>query len=272
MSCDVEDYFQVSAFEHLISRDDWPVRPSRVERNVDKLLALYDEADARCTFFTLGWVAERLPRVVRKIVDQGHEIASHGYDHKRVTSLTPEQFRDDVVRTKALLEQISGVEVRGYRAPSFSIGLEAEWAHPILEEAGYAYSSSVYPVSHDHYGLPSAPRVPFRINDCGLLEVPMSTVRFGGRNFPVSGGGYFRLLPLRLSKAAIRRINQHEHRPAVFYFHPWEIDPEQPRVPGISVKTRFRHYLNLSRFESRLRDLLESFRWDRMDHVFLGGS
>ncbi|MEO1594045.1 MAG: XrtA system polysaccharide deacetylase [Pseudomonadota bacterium] len=270
MSCDVEDYFQVSSFEHLISREQWPAQASRVERNIDRLLELYDEADTKCTFFTLGWVAERYPKLIRRIVDDGHELASHGYDHKRVTSLTHDAFREDVVRTKGILEQISGSPVRGYRAPSFSIGLEAAWAHPILEEAGYAYSSSVYPVRHDHYGLPSAPRVPFRVNDCGLLEVPMSTVRFGGRNFPVSGGGYFRLLPLRVSKAAIRRINERERRPAVFYFHPWEIDPGQPRVPGTSAKTRFRHYINLGRFESRLINLLKSFQWDRMDRVFLG--
>lgn len=269
MSCDVEDYFQVSAFENLISRDDWRGRASRVERNVDRLLELYDAADTKCTFFTLGWVAEQFPHVIRRIVDADHELASHGYDHKRVTSLSPMEFRDDVVRTKNILEQIGGVPVRGYRAPSFSIGPEAAWAHPILEEAGYVYSSSIYPVNHDHYGLPSAPRVPFRVNDCGLIEVPMSTVRLVGRNFPVSGGGYFRLLPLSVSKAAIRRINDRERRPAVFYFHPWEIDPEQPRVRGISAKTRFRHYVNLNRFESRLRDLLESFRWDRMDRVFL---
>ena len=270
MSCDVEDYFQVSSFEHLISRDDWPGQPSRVARNIDRLLARFDAANTKATFFTLGWVAEQFPEVIRRIVDGGHELASHGYDHKRVSSLTPDAFREDVVRTKGILEDIGGVAVRGYRAPSFSIGPEAAWAFPILEAAGYAYSSSIYPVSHDHYGLPSAPRVPFRVNDSSLIEVPMSTVRFAGRNFPVSGGGYFRLLPLGVSKAAIRRINEQEQRPAVCYFHPWEIDPDQPRVPGISAKTRFRHYVNLGRFERRLQKLLETFRWDRMDRIFLG--
>ena len=269
MSCDVEDYFQVSSFEHLISRDQWKDQASRVERNIDRLLADFDEAGAKGTFFTLGWVAEQYPAMVRRIVDSGHELASHGYDHKRVTSLTQQAFLEDVSRTKAILEDIGGVAIKGYRAPSFSIGAEAAWAHPILEEAGYKYSSSIYPVQHDHYGLPSAPRVPFKVNGGQLIEVPMSTVRFGKRNFPVSGGGYFRLLPFALSKAAIRRINERERRPAVFYFHPWEIDPDQPRVPGISAKTRFRHYVNLDRFESRLKRLLTLFNWDRMDRVFL---
>lgn len=269
MSVDVEDYFQVSAFEHLVSRDDWADIASRIPSNIARILALFDAKNTKATFFTLGWVCEHYPEVVRSIVDAGHEIASHGSDHARIGTLSPKQFRDDVESTRKRLEDVSGTAVTGYRAPSFSIGRETLWAHDVLAEAGYKYSSSIFPVTHDHYGIPDAPRFPFRSASGAILEIPLSSLRMFGRNWPCAGGGYFRLLPLRYSKWAVGRINARERLPAIFYFHPWEIDPEQPRIPGVSVKTRFRHYLNLKKFEFRLTQMLESFRWDRVDRIFL---
>lgn len=270
MSVDVEDYFQVSAFEHTISRSDWDDMPSRLARNVDRILKLFGEHDTKATFFVLGWVADRYPDIVRRIADEGHEVASHGYEHTRVTDLDRNQFLEDVRRTRGLLEDVSGVPVVGYRAPSFSIGADTLWAHDSLLEAGYKYSSSVFPISHDHYGLPAAPRFPFRTSNSGLLEVPLSSLPLFGRNWPCAGGGYFRLLPFAYSRWALGRINRKESMPGVFYFHPWEIDPDQPRVAGLPVKTRFRHYVNLSRFESRLAKMLKHFRWNTMRHVYLG--
>jgi polysaccharide deacetylase family protein (PEP-CTERM system associated) len=270
MSVDVEDYFQVSAFAPHIRREDWDALPCRVERNVDVILGLLDEADARATFFTLGWIAERYPQVVRRIVDNGHELASHGYGHQRASDLTPVQFRDDITRAKRLLEDLGGVAVRGYRAPSFSIGRNNWWAVAELEEAGYEYSSSVYPVRHDHYGMPDAPRFPHRPNgDLGILELPPTTLPFFGRNLPAAGGGWFRLLPYEVSRWMLRRVNLEDQAPCMFYFHPWEVDPEQPRQTGLSAKTRFRHYVNLHRMPGRLRKLLNDFEWDRVDRVFL---
>lgn len=268
MSVDVEEHFQVSAFEGTFERQHWGDLESRVSTNVMRILERFDAADAKATFFTLGWVAERLPDLVRAIVDSGHEIASHGYDHARVRSQTPDQFRDDVSRCKKILEDVAGVAVTGYRAPSFSIGDDTPWAHDTLKEAGYEYSSSIYPISHDHYGMPDAPRSPFRSRPEATLEIPLTTVRFAGRNWPAAGGGYFRLLPLLYSRWAMRRVTQTENRPVVFYFHPWEIDPDQPRVDGLSAATRFRHYVNLSRFEDRLCKILDAYSWDRMDRVF----
>lgn len=265
---DVEDYFQVSALAPYIPRADWDSVPCRVERNVDKILGLLDETDARATFFTLGWVAERYPGIVRRIADGGHEIASHGYAHYRASEQTPEAFRADIQLAKAVLEDVAGVEVKGYRAPSFSIGEANTWAFDCIAECGYRYSSSVYPIRHDHYGMPNAPRFPFQPRD-GLLEVPMTTVRLLNANLPSSGGGYFRLMPYPLTRWMIQRVNAAEGKSAIFYFHPWEIDPEQPRVPGVDLKTRFRHYVNLSRTEERLRRLLTDFAWDRVDSVFL---
>lgn len=272
MSVDVEDYFQVSAFEGTVSRNDWDNMPSRLVRNVDRILELFDEQNTKATFFTLGWVADRFPSVVRKIADAGHEVASHGYDHKRVTRLGQHKFREDVERTRKILEDVSGVAVVGYRAPSFSIGAESLWAHGSLLEAGYQYSSSIFPISHDHYGLPSAPRFPFRLSGCDLLEIPLSTLPMFGQNFPCAGGGYFRLLPLAYSKWAIGRIGREDSMPAVFYFHPWELDPEQPRVDGLPAKAKFRHYLNLRRFEARLVAMLEGFHWSTMRDIYLGES
>jgi polysaccharide deacetylase family protein (PEP-CTERM system associated) len=270
MSIDVEDYFQVSAFAPHIRREDWDSLPCRVERNVDVILALLDEAEAKATFFTLGWIAERYPQVVRRIVDDGHELASHGYGHQRASDLTPEQFRDDITRAKHLLEDLGGVAIRGYRAPSFSISRNNWWAVEELENAGYVYSSSIYPVRHDHYGMPDAPRFAHRPNGAGgILELPPTTVPMLGRNLPAAGGGWFRLLPYELSRWMLRRVNEQEGAPCMFYFHPWEIDPDQPRQAGLTAKTRFRHYVNLQRMPGRLRKLLNDFEWDRVDRVFL---
>jgi polysaccharide deacetylase family protein (PEP-CTERM system associated) len=266
---DVEDYFQVSALAPYIPRDQWDQKPCRVERNVDLILQLLDEADARATFFTLGWIAERYPQLVRRITDNGHEVASHGYQHERATELDRRAFLADIQLAKAVLEDVAGAAVSGYRAPSFSINDANDWAFDCLAEAGYRYSSSIYPIRHDHYGMPDAPRFPYRSRD-GLLEVPITTTRFMSRNWPAGGGGYFRLMPYAMSKWLIRRVNEVDGQSAIFYFHPWELDPGQPRVPGIDAKTRFRHYVNLHRTEDRLRQLLRDFRWDRVDRVFLG--
>jgi polysaccharide deacetylase family protein (PEP-CTERM system associated) len=270
MTCDVEDYFQVQAFFEHIDRKDWPSREPRVERNMDRVLELFEGAGVKGTFFTLGWVAERHPQIVRRIVAQGHELASHGMAHFRADAQTPDEFRADVSQAKRLLEDVGGVPVRGYRAASFSIGAKNLWAFEVLAECGYAYSSSVYPVKHDIYGMPEAPRAPFRPNGAnGLLEVPISTVNLFGRNLPCGGGGYFRLLPYGYSRWAIGRVNRIERRPTTFYFHPWEVDPDQPVTPGIGLKTRVRHYTNLGRMAGRLARVLREFRWDRMDRVFL---
>jgi len=266
---DVEDYFQVSALAPYISRDQWDHTPCRVERNVDCILQLLDEADAHATFFTLGWIAERYPQLVRRITDNGHEVASHGYQHERASELDRRAFLADIRLAKAVLEDVAGAAVSGYRAPSFSINDANDWAFDCLAEAGYRYSSSIYPIRHDHYGMPDAPRFPYRSRD-GLLEVPITTTRFMSRNWPAGGGGYFRLMPYAMSKWLIRRVNEVDGQSAIFYFHPWELDPEQPRVPGIDAKTRFRHYVNLHRTEDRLRQLLRDFHWDRVDRVFLG--
>ncbi len=270
MSIDVEDYFQVSAFAPHIRREDWDALPCRVERNVDVILGLLDEADASATFFTLGWIAERYPQVVRRIVDNGHELASHGYGHQRASELTPDQFRTDITCAKRLLEDIGGVAIRGYRAPSFSINRNNWWAVAELENAGYEYSSSIYPVKHDHYGMPDAPRFPHRPNGAsGILELPPTTVPLLGRNLPAAGGGWFRLLPYSMSRWMLRRVNTRDQAPCMFYFHPWEVDAGQPRQHGISARTRFRHYVNLQRMPARLKQLLNDFEWDRVDRVFL---
>ena len=270
MSIDVEDYFQVSAFAPHIRREDWDTLPCRVERNVDAILGLLDEADAKATFFTLGWIAERYPQLVRRIVDNGHELASHGYGHQRASDLTPAEFRADIVRAKRILEDLGGVAVRGYRAPSFSINQANWWAVEELENAGYVYSSSIYPVRHDHYGMPDAPRFPHRPNGAdGILELPPTTLPLLGRNLPAAGGGWFRLLPYAMSRWMLRRVNRQDRAPCMFYFHPWELDPGQPRQSGLSARTRFRHYVNLQRMPDRLGRLLNDFEWDRVDRVFL---
>jgi polysaccharide deacetylase family protein (PEP-CTERM system associated) len=267
LTIDVEDYFQVSAFAPYISRSEWETRACRVEANLDRILRLLDDHGTKATFFTLGWIGERYPQVVRRIVENGHELASHGYGHQRASDQTEDAFFADIQRARSLLEELSGQLVKGYRAPSFSIGERNLWAFRCLERAGYRYSSSVYPIRHDHYGMPDAPRFAHAIG--GLMEIPITTVRSFGRNWPASGGGYFRLFPYGLSRWLLRRVNEVDGKPAVFYFHPWEVDPGQPRVPGINAKTRFRHYVNLGRTEGRLQRLLADFRWGRMDEVFL---
>jgi polysaccharide deacetylase family protein (PEP-CTERM system associated) len=269
MSVDVEDYFQVSAFERSVSRSDWERREWRVERNTDRILDMFDANGVKATFFMLGCVAQRFPVLTRRIVAQGHELASHGYEHVRVTQQRPDEFRADVVRTKKLLEDLAGCAVDGYRAASYSIGSSNLWALDVLAEAGHTYSSSIYPIRHDLYGMPEAPRFAFRHNENGLLEIPVTTVMVFGQKVPCGGGGYFRLFPYRVSQWALRRVNQVDGEPCVFYFHPWEIDPTQPRQANLSLRTRFRHYLNLERMERRLARLLKDFRWARMDEVFL---
>ena len=269
MTIDVEDYFQVSAFAPYIARSDWDARECRVERNIERILALLAERRTQATFFTLGWIAERYPQMVRAIVEQGHELASHGYGHERASDLSPQAFAQDITRAKKLLEDLGGHEVIGYRAPSFSIGEGNLWAFDVLLEAGYRYSSSVYPIKHDHYGMPDSPRFAYPVRE-GLLEVPVTTLRLFNRNLPSSGGGYFRLLPYALSRWLIGQVNARDQQPAVFYFHPWEIDTAQPRIAGIDGKTRFRHYVNIARTHDRIAQLLSDFAWGRMDEIFLG--
>ena len=268
LTIDVEDYFQVSALAPYIPRTEWEARECRVEANVERILRMLEDYGSRATFFTLGWVAERYPQLIRRIVDKGHELASHGFAHKRASEQTPEAFFSDIQLAKIVLEDISGVEVRGYRAPSFSIGPDNLWAFECIERAGYRYSSSIYPIHHDHYGMPDAPRFAHDVRS-GLIEVPVTTMRLFGRNWPAGGGGYFRLMPYSMSRWLLRRVNRVDRQPAIFYFHPWEIDAEQPRVPGIDAKTRFRHYVNLDRMEQRLRKLLFDFEWGRVDEILL---
>jgi polysaccharide deacetylase family protein (PEP-CTERM system associated) len=268
LTIDVEDYFQVWALSPHIARSRWDEMPCRVERNLDRLLALLEDKASHATFFTLGWVAERYPQLIRRVVAAGHELASHGYGHLRASEQTPQDFAQDIRSAKKILEDIGGVPVYGYRAPSFSIGASNPWAFDVIAESGYRYSSSVYPIQHDHYGMPNAPRFPYQAR-ADLIEIPVTTTRVFGRNLPAGGGGYFRLAPYPLSRWAIRRVNRIDRQPAIFYFHPWEIDPEQPRVPGVSLKTRLRHYLNLHRTEERLAQLLSDFKWNRVDRVFL---
>ena len=268
MTIDVEDYFQVSAFAPHIDRSSWDSRECRVERNVGRILALLDANGTKATFFTLGWIAQRYPALVRSIVESGHELASPGYGHDRASDLSEVNFTEDIVLAKALLEDIGGVEVKGYRAPSFSIGACNLWAFDCLAKAGYRYSSSVYPIRHDHYGMPDSPRHAYQVRP-NLLEVPITTFRAFNRNFPSSGGGYFRLLPYQLSRWMLGRVNQEDGQAGIFYFHPWEIDTGQPRIAGIGSKTRFRHYVNIERMERRIGRLLKDFRWGRMDQIFL---
>jgi len=268
LTVDVEEYFQVAAFETTIPRSHWDGTESRVELNMGQVLDMVGRRGVKATFFVLGWIAERHTALVRRIVAEGHELASHGYDHTRVHNFTPEQFRADVVRTKAILEDIGGVQVRGYRAPSYSINGKNLWALDVLQETGHVYSSSIYPIRHDLYGMPDAPRFPFRFRPDGILEIPVTTVRMGGRNYPCGGGGYFRLLPYGAFRWMLSNVNEKDGQSGLFYFHPWEVDPAQPRVAGASLKSRFRHYLNLDSMSSRLERLLGDFSWGRMDEVF----
>lgn len=272
MTVDVEDYFQVQALAPHFPKSLWDTQSPRVERNTDRLLALFADFGVKATFFTLGWVAERYKSLIVRIAKEGHELASHGYDHTRADRQDHKAFRDDVRRSKRILEDTSGTRVRGYRAATFSIGRKNLWAFEVLNDEGYAYSSSIYPILHDNYGMPSAPRFPFRpLPNSQFVEVPISTLRFASRNFPCGGGGYFRLLPYGCSKWSISRLNRLEDRASVFYLHPWELDPDQPRPNDLSLKTRMRHYLNLDHMERRLSWLLKDFYWGRMDEVFVDG-
>lgn len=269
ITIDVEDYFQVAAFFGVIDRKDWDGYDCRVEANVDRILALLAEADARATFFTLGWIAERYPGVVRAIVGMGHELASHGWDHRHADRQSRAEFFADVANTKALLEDQGGCEVKGYRAPHFSISRNNLWAMASLAKAGYSYSSSTHPVLHDSYGIPEGPRFAFHpLPGSTFLEIPVTTLRLLGRNWPCAGGGYFRLLPYEISARALARVNR-EGKPCVFYLHPWEVDPGQPRISAAPLKSRMRHYVNLNKTETRLARLLQTFRWRRMDEIFL---
>lgn len=271
MTIDVEDYFQVSAFAPYIDRASWPERECRVEANIERILAVLAGGGVHATFFTLGWIAERYPEMVRRIVAGGHELASHGYGHLRASDQNRAEFDDDIIRSKKLLEDIGGQQIIGYRAPSFSIGKDNLWALDALKEAGYRYSSSIYPIAHDHYGMPDAPRFAFYPNGPdGLLEIPITTVRLMQKNLPAGGGGYFRLLPYAVSRWMMNKVNRDDRQPAIFYFHPWEVDPGQPRPDGVSAKSRFRHYVNLERMEGRIARLTADFSWDRMDRIFLG--
>lgn len=259
LSFDIEEHFQVSGFASPSRRRNWDIFESRVERNTDRILSLLDKRKFKATFFVLGWVAERNPGLVRKLVAQGHEVASHGYGHELITSQTPDVFREDVRKAKRILEDLTGAPVHGYRAPSFSITAETQWALPILVEEGYRYDSSVFPVVHDRYGMPGAnPRVHQIVTVSGKLwELPPSTVKMGGVRVPVAGGGYFRLFPYPVLRWMLRRIEA-DGQPLVVYLHPWELDPAQPRMQG-PLLSRFRHYLNLNKTEGRLTSLLNDF-------------
>jgi polysaccharide deacetylase family protein (PEP-CTERM system associated) len=268
MTVDVEDWFQVQGFAGTISRNDWETLPRRVEANTETFLSMFADAGVQATFFTLGWVADRHPALIRRIVAQGHELASHGYWHRLADEQEPAAFREDVGNARRVLEDAGGVAVRGYRAPTFSINTRNPWAFGILEDEGYSYSSSIYPIRHDLYGMPDAPRFAHRVGTGKLLEIPMTTVRLGGRNLPCAGGGYFRLMPYALFRAGLRRVNARDTASGIFYTHPWEIDPAQPRVDAAPRMSKFRHYINLSQTAHRIRRLLRDFSWDRVDRVF----
>jgi polysaccharide deacetylase family protein (PEP-CTERM system associated) len=295
LTIDVEDYFQVSAFEQCVSRDCWDNYALRVEDNTKRILDILDEFQVRATFFVLGWIAERCTSLAREIVQKGHEVASHGYGHQRIYNQSREEFRNDIRRSKSILENLTGMTVLGYRAPSYSLSMDTLWAYDELLEAGYQYDSSVFPIRHDLYGIPNWPRFPFFVEKgldgqwqpvmeqhseyseqdfasngsrsqvkairSRMTEIPITTLSIAGKNFPIAGGGYFRLFPYPLTKWGLQRINHSERRPFVFYIHPWEIDPDQPRFRGACVKSRFRHYLNLQKTETRFRHLLADFRF-----------
>ncbi|HEY2051076.1 MAG TPA: XrtA system polysaccharide deacetylase [Caulobacteraceae bacterium] len=269
LTVDVEDYFQVQALAGVFPVSVWESCEPRVERNTERLLEVFSDAKVKATFFVLGWVAERFPQLIGRIAAEGHEVASHGFAHQRVDGQSPREFRSDIRRARRVLEDAAGTAVRGYRAPTFSVGEHTPWVWRILEEEGYAYSSSIYPVRRDLYGAPDAPLSPYRpAGVAQLVEAPISALRLAGRSWPCGGGGYFRLLPYPVSRALLRGVNADAGRRGIFYLHPWEIDPDQPRARDAPLKSRMRHYLNLNRTEGRLRRLLRDLRWDRMDRVF----
>ena len=267
MSVDVEDWFQVQALEGVIDRADWDGIAPRVVASTDRVLAQFARAGVRATFFTLGWVAARHPDLIRRIVDAGHEIASHGFGHMRVDRLTENDFRADIRAARQALEDAAGRAVTGYRAPTFSIGATTPWAHRVLAEEGHRYSSSMFPIRHDLYGSADAPRVPHRPFADGVVELPMTTLRLFGRNLPCAGGGGFRLLPYTLFRTALRRVQATEPVPSNFYFHPWEADPGQPRIAAAPLRARLRHYTGQRSMAGRIDRLLRDFTWGRMDEV-----
>ena len=268
MTIDVEDYFHVSAFERSVQRSSWDSLESRVVRNTDRLLEIFARANIHATFFVLGWVAERHPQLVRRIAEAGHEVASHGFGHQLIFNQSPAEFREDLRRSRAVISDAASVPLDGYRAPSFSITPRSLWALDIIREVGFTYDASVFPIRHDRYGLPSAPRYFHALEQTSgtLWECPGSTVRVAGTNLPIAGGGYFRLLPYAWTRWGIARLNRHERRSAIFYLHPWEIDPDQPRIPT-SRLSRFRHYTNLRKTEDRLLRLLRDFRFAPLGQI-----
>lgn len=266
LSVDIEEWFQVGAFERTIARADWEALESRVAHNTATVLDLFAEAGVKATFFTLGWVAQRQPALIRRIVAEGHELASHGWDHARVFTLDAATFRDDLRRTRAALEDAGGAKVTGYRAPSFSIDARTPWAHRVLAEEGYAYSSSVAPIAHDHYGWRESPRYAWRpLGDAPLIELPVTVAELAGRRL-ATGGGFFRLLPAALTDFAVRQVNG-AGQPAIFYFHPWEVDPDQPRVADAPLRSRVRHYSRLRAMAGKLRGLVRRHDWGRIDAI-----
>ena len=268
MTVDVEDYFQVSAFEGYVSRENWKNFAGRVEQNTDRILELFNTHQVQATFFTLGWVAEHYPDLVKRIVDAGHDLASHGWDHRRVTNLSRQEFATDLKMSKEKLEDVSGTQVNGYRAPSYSFTRENDWAHDVLLEQGYLYSSSIAPIKHDLSGSPDAPRCSHRYCSEKVLELPITTVRLFNKNYPCGGGGWFRLYPYPVSKWAIDRVNRTDQEPAIFYFHPWEIDPGQPKIDQLDARTRFRHYQNLQHMEGKIVRLLGDYDWQTIPQVY----
>lgn len=262
LTVDVEDYYHVSAFANTVSPSQWADMPSRLEDNTRKLLALFEQHDTVATFFVLGWVAERFGNLVKDIASQGHEVASHGYSHQLVFEQSPSVFRSETLRSKALLEDLIGQEVKGYRAASYSITRQSLWALDILVEAGFSYDSSIFPVYHDRYGMPGAPeRVHLARAPGGgeIIEYPLTVARLARWRLPVAGGGYFRLYPYWFTRAMLRKSGRDLSQPFIFYLHPWEIDPQQPRISDASWLSRFRHYLNLGRCEKRLEQLVTDF-------------
>jgi len=268
MTVDVEDYFHVSAFENTIEKSNWDNMPLRVEHNTYRLLEIFEKQNVKSTFFVLGWVAKRCPELIKAIVEQGHEIASHGYSHQRATEMTRAEFTEDVEQSKKILEDVSGTQILGYRAPSFSVNDSNTWIYDVLVELGFKYSSSTYPINHDLYGVPEWPRFAYQREE-GILEIPVPTIRKKEVNTGIGGGGYFRLYPYWLSKRRIDKFHQQEQQPYSFYFHPWEIDPQQPRVKDAPLKSKIRHYINLSAMEGKLEKLLQDYQWSTMKDVYL---
>jgi peptidoglycan-N-acetylglucosamine deacetylase len=267
LTVDVEDYFQVAAFDACIKPENWDQFPQRAANNTRRLLDLLDKTGSKATFFVLGWIAERNPDLVREIDARGHEVASHGYAHAKADTMTPDAFYQDVLKARLLLESIIGKPVIGYRAPSFSIGKQNEWAFSKLKEAGYTYTSSTYPIVHDHYGTPDWPQTPYLRNE-GIWEIPMPVLNRWNMQLPIAGGGYFRLLPYWISRSFIRKYLNTASSPYMFYFHPWEIDPKQPRIEQAPARSKFRHYVNLQRMEPKIAALLEDFNWRAVRNVY----